>query len=328
MSTRRSHPEAVDVVIPTFDARELVTACVRRLLGDPAIGRVIVVDDASSDDTVEHVRRELQEITLVALDRHRGLAYALNRGAARAEAGYVLFLNNDVLACAAAVERLVAALDGDPQAVSAGGRLVDPGTTRTQTSYEPREIPGLTGLIVRLAGIERHWPRNPWTGRHLTAPLDAHRPQRTARQPAGACLMVRRSALLAVGGWDERYWMWYEDVDMSRRLRELGPALYVPDALFEHVGGASTRGWRRHEQHLRLYHGTMAYAQAHLSRCEQRVVGALMLAVCLPRYVIAAATRADAAPTYRQLLASAAEMCRLRPVPTPRPGLERPRSGV
>jgi GT2 family glycosyltransferase len=136
--------------------------------------------------------------------------------------------------------------------------------------------------------------------------------------------MVRRSALERIGGWDERYWMWYEDVDIARRLATIGPALYVPDAVFEHVGRASTRGWRRHEQHRRLYHGTMVYAHAHLSKPAQMLVAATMIAVCIPRFLVYRAIRDDAADSYRGLISCAIRMLRFHPIPEPQVHASRP----
>jgi N-acetylglucosaminyl-diphospho-decaprenol L-rhamnosyltransferase len=253
-------------------------------------------------------------VALIRLDEHRGLAYAMNRGAEAGSAPYLLFLNNDIVAADGAVARLCDALRAEPGGVSAGGRLVDPGTTRTQQSYLPRDLPGLAGLLVRLTGIERWWPRNPWTGSYLTAPLAEAGPQRTARQPAGACLLVRRSAFATIGGWDERYSIWYEDVDISRRLLALGPAVYAPDAVFEHLGGASTGSWGKPEQHRRLYHGTLVYGQTHLPTGQQRLLGLVMIAVCLSRIALGLIRRDRSVLIYARLLRSALDVLILRPV--------------
>jgi N-acetylglucosaminyl-diphospho-decaprenol L-rhamnosyltransferase len=237
------------------------------------------------------------------LDRHRGLAYALNRGAEIGTAEFVLFLNNDVFPLDDAISRLGAALRDDPLAASAGGRLVDPGTVRTQDAYQPRALPGLIGLAARITGIERGWPRNPWTGQHLRSPLAASTCTPTDRQPAGSCLLVRRNALEMVHGWDEGYWFWYEDVDLSRRLSEIGYALYVPTAIFEHVGHASTNSWDRHERHMRLYHGALRYAERHFPRWQQAVLGILMAVVMVPRIVrLRWSAQPAARSTYRHLL--------------------------
>jgi N-acetylglucosaminyl-diphospho-decaprenol L-rhamnosyltransferase len=293
---------AVDVVIPTFNARELMLRCLQRL-EHPVIAQTVVVDDASTDGTSDALSTSYPKVRVVTLDHHRGLSYALNRGAKAGEADFVLFLNNDVFPLGDAIGRLYRALEDDPLANSAGGRLVDPGTERTQDSYQPRALPGLMGLVVRLSGIERAWPSNPWTGQHLRHPLDAIATVRTDRQPAGSCLLVRRTAFERVGGWDEGYWFWYEDVDLSRRLAELGDALYVPTAMFEHVGRASTSGWARHEQHKRLYHGTLRYAERHLPRWQQVLLGILMALVTLPRIAwFATRSQPEALRSYRHLL--------------------------
>jgi N-acetylglucosaminyl-diphospho-decaprenol L-rhamnosyltransferase len=293
---------AVDVVIPTFNGRELMLHCLRRL-DDPAIAKTVVVDDASTDGTSQTLAESFPDVRVVVLGRHQGLAFALNRGAEVGGAEFLLFLNNDVFPLGDAIGRLHRALAADPLASSAGGRLVDPETKRTQDSYQPRAVPGLAGLIVRLSGIERAWPSNPWTGQHLCRPLDAEATVHTDRQPAGSCLLVRRETFERVHGWDESYWFWYEDVDLFRRLAELGNALYVPTAVFEHVGRASTSGWARHEQHKRLYHGTLRYAEKHLARWQQVVLGVLMVLVTLPRIVwLGVRSRPEALRVYRHLL--------------------------
>ncbi|MGO9903939.1 MAG: glycosyltransferase [Solirubrobacteraceae bacterium] len=305
----------VDVVIPTFNAREMVLRCVERLVAQPNVAHVVVVDDASTDGTVEALTKRFPSVRSVRLKDKRGLAHAFNAGAAAGTAEFVLFLNDDIFAAPDAVGRLVESLREDAGAPSAAGRLVDPGTANTQVAYQPRELPGLAGLLARITGIERAWPRNPWTGQHLTAPLSEVATQRTRRQPAGACILVRRSALSSIGGWDERYWMWYEDVDFSRRLLAHGPSVYVPHAVFEHVGAASTSTWRKAEQHARLYHGTMVYAQSHLSAGRQLILGATIAAACGARTVMHLIVGdREAASTYFGLLLEARDLCALTPV--------------
>jgi GT2 family glycosyltransferase len=305
VSTARA-PGLVDVVVPTYDAGPLLLSCVEHLLPDPAIGRVIVVDDVSADGTLEALRERFPEAAGIALPEHRGLAHACNAGAAAATAEYVLFLNNDIFAERGAVRRLVQALAAHPAAVSAGGRLVDAADGRTQDAYRPRDFPGLAALAIRLLGVERLWPANPWTGGHLRRPLGEDAPVEIHGQPAGACLLVRRAALEAVGGWDERFWFWYEDVDLSRRLDGRGPALYVPSAVFRHVGRHSTSRWAKPTQHRRLYHGTLTYGLTHLRAPARVALAALVAGVCLPRIPwYAARGRPEAAAIYRELIGSA-----------------------
>ena len=121
----------------------------------------------------------------------RALSFAYNRGAEQGTAEFVLFLNDDVFASARAIDKLVASLERRPDAVAAAGRLVDPGNGSTQLEYQPRRFPTLATFLAALAGIQKLWPTNPWTGAHLRDPLDEAAP--------GACLLIRRQAFQAAG---------------------------------------------------------------------------------------------------------------------------------
>lgn len=287
---------------------------------DAAIASRIVVDDASGDDTVQRLRRR-RDVEVVSLDAQRGLAHAYNRGAERGEAPLLLFLNNDIFPAPGAVDLLVSGLGSHSHAGSAAGRLVDHLTGATQPSYGPRAVPDPAAVVARLIGVERHWPRNPLTGQHLRRPLPEDHPTLTRRQPAGACLLVRRADHERLGGWDERYWMWYEDVDYSRRLLEVGPVLYEPRALFRHVGRASTAHWDKPRQHRRLYHGTLQYASAHFGPAGRVLVGSAAAAVSAPRILRYRRRDPEAADVYRDVLRGAIALVRGDAVPSmmPRP---------
>lgn len=284
-----------------------------RHLVDSSIATRIVVDDASEDDTVERLRG-VDGVEVVGLQRQRGLSYALNRGADRATAPLLLFLNNDIFPAPGAIDLLVSDLLADEAAAAAAGRLVDQRTDATQAHYQPRAIPGPAALVTRLIGVERHWPRNPLTGQHLRRPLAEDRPTLTGRQPAGACLLVRRADHERLGGWDERYWLWYEDVDYSRRLLEIGPALYEPRARFRHVGGASTAHWNKPEQHRRLYHGTLLYAEIHFGTAGRAVVGLTAVLIALPRVLRFRRRNPAAEAVYRSVAIGGWALLRRRPV--------------
>jgi N-acetylglucosaminyl-diphospho-decaprenol L-rhamnosyltransferase len=296
----------VDVVIPTYDARDVVIECLEHLEGDDAIAARIVVDDVSSDDTGAAVRDRFEDVRVLELEEHRGLAHALNAGASLGDAPYVLFMNNDLIAEPGAVGRLAEALAADPEAVSAGPRLIDAGTGATQDGYRPRDYPTLATLVVRWLGIERLWRANPWSGGHIRSRLGDDEVTRVDRQPAGACLLVDRDAYERIGGWDEGYWFWYEDVDFSLRLGALGPALWVGTATLLHEGMHSTSSWPKHEQHRRLYLGTLRYAQQHLRRWQSLLVAVLMLLTCLPRWLAAALLRRPSRSVYTALIRASA----------------------
>lgn len=302
----------VDVVVLTSNARTVVLRCLEHL-ADARIASITVVDNASRDGTAEAVREGRPEVSVVRLDEHRGLAYAFNRGAEQGTAALILFLNDDVFPRPGAISVLARALEERSDAVFAGGRLTDEDGT-TQDRYRPHPFPTPGALALRLSALDLLWPENPWTGSHLRHRLDDEKTVEVD-QPAGACLLTRRSAFEAVRGWDERYWFWYEDVDISYRLARLGAGLYVPSAAAHHLGGATTLLWDRPEMHRRTYYGVAHYAETHFGPRGRLLVAIALAAVSLPRLCYYAARRHPGADVYRRALRSALALAMGRPVP-------------
>jgi len=273
-------------VVITHIRRSEALGCVRRLLALPERPPVVLVDNASTDGTADAVRAENPDVTVIALEQGVGLAEALNMGAKLGKAPYVLYLNDDVFAEPGAIGTLLETLESHPEAVAAGGRLAEPDLS-TQDQYRPRPFPSPVTVVARLFGFERLWPRNPWTGSHLRNKLDDHATVEVD-QPAGACLLVRRPVVDATGGWDERYWFWYEDVDFSRRLAQHGVSLYVPTAPFRHVGGATARRLKAPAGHARYFYGVLQYSRTHYTRAGKALIAAAMLAISLGRAALQA----------------------------------------
>jgi N-acetylglucosaminyl-diphospho-decaprenol L-rhamnosyltransferase len=276
---------AVDVVVPTRDTRALVLACLDSLLDATASGvrlRCVVVDNGSRDATAEAVAERHPGVRVLRNERDPGYGAACNAGARLGEAPYVLFLNSDVTARPGAVERLAGFLDGSPQHVAAGGRLLDAGTDRTQVGFTVRALPTLAAQLALLCGLERLWPRNPISRRQLMLDFDHDRTQ-DAEQPAGACLLCRREAFERIGGFDEGFHYWFEDVDLVRRLWRLGRVAYVHDAPFEHVGGASFARWPRPRAIVTRHRSLLRYFAKHHPRRERLVLRAVVAALALVR---------------------------------------------
>jgi GT2 family glycosyltransferase len=182
--------------------------------------------------------------------------------------------------------------------------------------YRPRSLPSPAAVVARLLGLERLWPRNPLTGRHLRRALD-DRTTVAVDQPAGACLLVRRAVVERVGGWDERYSFWYEDVDFSRRLAAHGTQLYVPAAPFRHLGGATVGRMPRVEGHQRSFHGILLYAQTHFSRPGHAFVALTLAAVGLVRALVAVRGDRQAARIYAATARTAIGALASRPASLP-----------
>jgi N-acetylglucosaminyl-diphospho-decaprenol L-rhamnosyltransferase len=287
----------VDVVIVSADMAEMTLECVAELT-DERIASVIVVDNAF-DEQAGAARAELAERTIVVeLDRRLGFAAANNRGIAVGEAPYVLLLNSDILVEPDAIAILLQALREDPTAVAAGGRLVDPTTLQTQGGYRPRPFPSLANFLVILLGVEELWPGNPITRRYHGASVDDASVQAVA-QPAAAALIVPRAELDAIGGLDERFWFWFEDSDLLLRLSRRGRNLYVPAAVFRHLGGGTFSRWSKAEHIRSVHHGMLHYADAHLPRPQRALLGLVVLTISLPRVALFGRSRPQEASAWR-----------------------------
>lgn len=267
-------------------------------LRSPAVASIVVADNAFDLDGPDERAELARRATIVPLERPHGFAAANNRGVALCRAEHVLLLNSDVLVVDGAIEGLVAALRERPSAVAAGGRLVDPDTLATQEQYRPRPFPTLANFLVIVLGIEELWPGNPITQRYHGAALDEHAVQSVA-QPAAAAVLVRRDALDRVGGFDERFWFWFEDSDLLLRLHAVGEIVYAPRSVFRHLGGGTFRRWSKAERIRSVHHGIVQYADVHFSRPKRAALGVALLAVSVPRVALFGRSRPDEASAWR-----------------------------
>jgi N-acetylglucosaminyl-diphospho-decaprenol L-rhamnosyltransferase len=296
----------VDVVIVTTNRRELVGRCIEHLSDGSIASRTVVVN-ASTDGTADAVREAHPGVDLVVLPETSSLPVTNNMGAARGDAEFILFLNDDILALPGAVDHLVAALQRTPGAVAAGGRLVDPGTLETQRQYRPRTQPTLGSFAMQLLEIERVWPGNPITRAHWGAGLDESQTV-DVEQPPGACLLVRRDAFEAVGRYDERFWVWFEDTDLTKRLAGVGSLIYVPTAVFPHLGGSSVKHWVQADVIRSRFQGMLRYAESHYPRLQRMGLAVLVAVAAGPRILAFSRRRPLVASAYREIAAGAIDL--------------------
>lgn len=278
----------VDVVVPTRNTREVTLRCLEALREatqpDLEVHR-IAVDNASSDGTADAIGELVPGVHVLRNTRNLGFGTTVNQGARAGAGKYVLVLNSDVVARPRALTKLVQYLEQHPGVAAAAGQLVHEGTDRPQVGFAVRGFPTLGGQLALLVGLERFWPGNPVSRRQAMRSFDYGRTQELDGQPAGACLMCRRVDFEAVGGFDEGFFYWFEDVDLVRRLRACGRIAYVHDAVFEHSGGATFASWSRGKVVVSRYHGLLRYFRKHHSPREVLVLRAVVGTLALVRAV-------------------------------------------
>jgi N-acetylglucosaminyl-diphospho-decaprenol L-rhamnosyltransferase len=199
---------------------------------------VTVVDNASGDGSAEMVADDFAWVRLIRNDRNLGFGAAHNQALRIAEGRYVVILNSDATPRVGALQALVGFLDAHPGVAVAGPRLRYP-DGRVQPSR--RRFPTVATLLFESTQLQRFWPDNAVLRRYYMADRSDDEPQEVD-WIVGACLCVRAQAAAEVGLFDERFFMYSEELDWCRRFRAAGwRVAYVPQAEVMHVEGASAR---------------------------------------------------------------------------------------
>ena len=225
----------MNVVVVSYRSSATLRGCVEPLARLAGV-RVTVVDNASPGEDPLATIADL-DVDAVRAPRNGGFAYGCNLGARRGTAPLLLFLNPDARIDAASLHALTAALASDPHAALAGPRILDEDGS---LAYSVRRFPRLRSTWAKALFLHRAWPRAAWTDELVRDPAVYERPGH-AEWLSGACMLVRRDAYEALGGFDEGLFLYCEDTDLCRRLWTSGHAVrFVPDAVVRHVGGASS----------------------------------------------------------------------------------------
>jgi len=223
----------VDVVVVSYNSATELRACVEPLSAMDGVN-VIVVDSASTDDSVASVAD--LPITVEALKVNRGFAHGCNAGARIGNAPYVLLLNPDAALDEASLGRMVATAEADPSIGAVAPRIQEPDGA---LDWSQRRFPRLRSTFAQALFLHRFFPLAPWTDELVRDAAAYDRPG-SPEWASGACLLVRRTALEQLGGLDDGFFMYCEDMDLCRRLRDAGLDIrYDPGAVCIHEGGAS-----------------------------------------------------------------------------------------
>jgi GT2 family glycosyltransferase len=261
----------LSVVIVSWNVRDLLQACLESLR--PAWERtwaeVIVVDNASTDGTLDLVRDHYPAVRLIANAANRGFGAANNQGMAAAGGRYFLLLNPDTVVLPGALEILAGFLDAHPRVGLVAPRLLNPDGSLQRNAFH---FPGLMQVALDLFPLHPRLTESRLNGRYRREPR-AKGPF-AIDHPLGAAMMVRREVWEETGGFDEDYFMYAEEVDWCRRIHHAGWTIWqVPAAEIVHCGGQSTRQmpdsmfielWRARYRFFRRYHGPVYQAVVRL----------------------------------------------------------------
>jgi GT2 family glycosyltransferase len=275
----------VSAVVVAYNGLPWIERCLESVAGCEKI----VVDNGSTDGTVELIRERFPDARLIELE-NRGLAAGWNAGVRAASGRYFLVLNSDAWLLDGALERLVAYADANPQAAVVAPKLLNPDGTLQRSV---RGFPTVWRIATEYLFLRKLAPRSSLLNAFYAGPF-AHDRVYEAEFVQGACFLLRREAVDAVGPADEGFFLFSEEVDWFYRLHAAGWSIvFVPDAEAVHVGGAS-HGGKLFRENLR---GQLRFLVKHRGRREAERARRVLLAGCRLRGML---FRGERGRTYRE----------------------------
>lgn len=271
----------LSVVLVNFRCEAHTLACLdhlRRTLSSPPAATV-VVDNSPENGLGGALQAGDHPVLYLASDVNLGFAAAANRGLAATRTPFVLLLNPDARPSAGCVEGLTARLRAEPE-VGAAGPVLLPFDDRAAPRPSATAVdPGIVSTLVEYTAAHRLVGRD-WLSRHYFLPSDPGSSDEAVdcAMVQGACLLLRRAAVDAVGGFDaERFFLYWEETDLERRMRRAGWRVrYCRGLHCRHLGGASLgAGETQHEGHF--WRGLYAYHRKHGGAARELLLRLLLI---------------------------------------------------
>ena len=262
----------------------------------------VVVDNGSSDGSTAIVEELAPQVRLLRNGDNVGFARGMNQGLAATTASRVLIMNPDCHLTSGALAAMSTELDRSPSCALVGPRILHPdGSLQGSARGDPDM---LTGLFGRSTLLRRMFPALAVSRRNVVGTVGPDRESLTVDWLSGACMLARRDALESVRGFDERYFLYWEDADLCRRLRARGYHVrYVPNATAVHTVGQSSktapaRAIRAFHDSAYLYYETHVAPDSGLKRWLARALLSLRCWLLLRFSVNESSRPHRAAPTF------------------------------
>lgn len=252
-------PVTLSIAIVSYNTRTILLNCIHSIYettGDLSL-EIIVVDNGSRDGSPEAVQASFPGARVIANRDNRGFAKAVNQALAASSGRYFLLLNSDTIMGEGALARMVAHLDAHAETGGLGCLQKTAEGRRIRSAFA---FPGLREHVLNIRFFRALAPGA--VGKEASPGGDPRAP-REVDWVNGACLMVRTDVLRTLGGLDERYFMYFEDVDLCLRLKRLGYRVtYLPEAQIVHLVGRSSEG-NAHDLNLQWEYSRITFVETH-----------------------------------------------------------------
>lgn len=235
-----SYDYDASIIIVSFNTREILRECLISVMRESAGLRleILIVDNNSSDGSPQMVEEDFPHVNLIRSEINLGFGAANNLALERAKGRYYVLLNSDAFFQKDALSNAIRHMDEQPDCGLGGCRLVG-----RDGSWQPssRSFHSIVGDLVVMTGLAYRFPRSRFFGHFDRTWADRNQPAVVDWVP-GAFSIIRRSAIKKTGMFDPAFFLYYEEVDLCRRIKEAGYSIwYWPDIVVVHIGGESSR---------------------------------------------------------------------------------------
>lgn len=277
----------LSIIIVSRNVEELLQNCLQSLQYtiDKTRSEIIVVDNNSSDNTVQMVKSCYPEIKLIVNKQNVGFPRANNQAIPLTSGKYILFLNPDTIVHPDALQRMVDFMESRQDIGIIGPKIV---TRSGSIQYDSaRNFPDLWGCFTEISFLRRIFPKSRIFGHQYMTYWD-HEDSRPVPCLVGAAMMVRRTAAESIGWYlDETIPMYLEDVDYCYRIHQAGwTVFYLSEAVIEHWGGASTeRSLNRITYEILKWEAYKIFFERYHSKASVLLLRLMVFSISLLRIV-------------------------------------------
>jgi len=271
----------VSIIIVSWNTRQITCECIGSICEQTSELKyeIIVIDNASSDDSVEVIKRDYPQVILIENTENRGFAAANNQGITIAKGHYVLLLNSDTIVLDRAIDKVVAFADTHPEAGMVGCRVLNPDRTLQQTCFM---FPSILNMLLSSSYLYKLFPKSKFFGREEMTWWDRN-DTKEVDVVTGCFMTVRREAIEQVGLMDERFFMYGEETDWCYRFKQVGwKVFFTPCAEIIHLGGQSSKKIAT-EMGLQLRGSILQFINKHRPRWEYVLACLLVWLFCVVR---------------------------------------------
>jgi len=296
MTYDRNLPSSV--VITTYNSSQYIDECLQALFKELSNlnSEIIIVDNNSTDETLEIIRNFIKsdsvqnvDIRLITNDSNTGYAPANNKGVNLSSGEKILLLHPDVFIRENSIKTMIDYLDSESDVGMIAPQIQFPGG-KIQASC--RRFPNYWSVINESLGLTRLFSKSKFFNSWKMGKMGDfdHKSFREVDQPMGACVMVKRITIEKTGNMDERFLMFFNDVDWCKRIKDAGwKIVFNPDAVVEHVLGGSVRQVRSSmilQSHIGFYRYFEKHFRTPWQRGMNQIMGLILFISALPRVIL------------------------------------------